>query len=143
VTRCSHDSLDLLTELRRELSMALVLVTHDLALVESACSQVAVMYAGATIEAGAVQAVMRTPSHPYTQALLAAQPSLAAIGGGHRLRSVPGVPPELGSVREGCSFAPRCPHATERCEGGHVALEPVATGHEVACRRTREVSAWT
>jgi len=128
--------LELLGNLRRQLDMALVLVTHDLAVVESSCETMAVLYAGATVEAGPAGTLCTAPSHPYTRALIAAQPLLTDGG---PLASIPGAPPEAGTPHDGCAFAPRCSHADGLCLGGTLALEPVSAGHVVACRRVREV----
>ncbi|MBS1878149.1 MAG: ABC transporter ATP-binding protein [Actinobacteria bacterium] len=129
--------LELLDRLRRELDMALVLVTHDLSVVEASCETMTVMYAGATVERGPAAEICARPIHPYSRALIAAQPSMA--GATTRLAALSGAPPELGEIPDGCSFAPRCPFATDVCRGGQLSLTPVAPGREVSCRRLDEV----
>ncbi len=105
--------LRLLDELRRERNLALLFVTHDLAVARLVCQDLAVMYAGIVVEAGPIETVMAAPRHPYTRALLDAD-------SGHadpltRLRAIPGQPPPLSDLPPGCPFAPRCPLAEERC----------------------------
>jgi len=105
--------LRLLDELRRERNLALLFVTHDLAVARLVCQDLAVMYAGLVVEAGPIATVMANPRHPYTRALLDAD-------SGHAepqtlLRAIPGQPPSLTDLPKGCPFAPRCPIAEERC----------------------------
>jgi oligopeptide/dipeptide ABC transporter ATP-binding protein len=129
--------LELLDRLRVELGMALLMVTHDIGVVQTFCDSVAVMYAGATVEHGPTREVCATPAHPYTHALMAAEPSLSA--GSDRLATLPGAPPELGAQPDGCAFAPRCTYARDICKGGRLSLDMVSDDHAVACRRVGEV----
>jgi oligopeptide/dipeptide ABC transporter ATP-binding protein len=111
--------LDLLAELRRELGVSIVLITHDLGVVAELCDSVAVMYAGQIVEYADVFTLFATPRHPYTRALLGSLPRL----GGARLRrqaTIDGQPPDMTALPGGCAFAPRCPLADARC----VAEEP-------------------
>jgi len=105
--------LKLLMELRKELGMALILVSHDLGVVSQSMDKIAVMYAGELVETGPVADVLGAPLHPYTQGLLASIP--AARDGGARLPSVPGTVPALFSLPDGCVFAPRCSHVQPQC----------------------------
>ncbi|SFR68908.1 peptide/nickel transport system ATP-binding protein/peptide/nickel transport system permease protein [Agromyces sp. CF514] len=105
--------LDLLRRLREERGLAMVFVSHDLAVVAEVCDRVAVMYAGRIVEVGPVDEVLRSPRHPYTAALLASAPSFA--GGGERLATIPGSPPDPRSFPDGCRFAARCAFAREDC----------------------------
>ena len=98
--------LQLLRDLRRELGLALVLVTHNLALVAELCDRVLVMYAGRLVEDGGVYAVFEHPSHPYTAQLLRALPRFPSTG--ERLDAMPGNVPDLANLSPGCAFAPRC-----------------------------------
>jgi len=98
--------LQLLRDLRRELGLALILVTHNLALVAELCDRVLVMYAGRLIEDADVHALFETPKHPYTRQLLRALPRFPASGG--RLEAIPGSVPDLSRLSAGCAFAPRC-----------------------------------
>ncbi len=104
--------LELLQDLRERLGLTVLLITHDLALVAENCERLAVMYAGQVVEEGEVRSVFRRPAHPYTQGLLGAVPR---IGSGTAARGIPGRVPELGQLPPGCTFAPRCPRADERC----------------------------
>jgi len=98
--------LQLLRDLRRELGLALVLVTHNLALVAELCDRVLVMYAGRLVEEGSVYQVFERPSHPYTEQLLRAMPRFPHTGG--RLYTMRGNVPDLATAMPGCPFAPRC-----------------------------------
>jgi dipeptide transport system ATP-binding protein len=103
----------LLGRLQAERGMALVLITHDLALVAQQAQRVAVMYAGQVIETGDARRVFEVPRHPYTAALLAALPEHGQ--GARRLRALGGVVPGLRDRPRGCLFAPRCARAQARC----------------------------
>jgi len=105
--------LDLLVRLQRERGMALVLITHDLAVVAETAQRVVVMYAGEPVETGPVPAIFDAPAHPYTQALLAALPENNEDHA--RLRAIPGVVPGLHARPVGCRLAPRCAYAVPRC----------------------------
>jgi oligopeptide/dipeptide ABC transporter ATP-binding protein len=100
-------------ELQRQLGFAVVFVTHDMSLVSHFSDQLLVMYAGQVVEAGQTRAVFDTPSHPYSQGLLDAFPSLH--GPRVALTGIPGVPPDLAQLPDGCRFHPRCPVAGPRC----------------------------
>jgi oligopeptide/dipeptide ABC transporter ATP-binding protein len=105
--------LRLLDELRRERNLAMLFVTHDLAVARLVCQELAVMYAGVIVEAGPIDEVMTKPRHPYTRALLDADSGHAEPLS--RLRTIPGQPPPLSDLPPGCPFAPRCPLAEDRC----------------------------
>lgn len=105
--------LDLLCQLRDERRLTVMLITHNMGVVAQACQDVAVVYAGRTVEAGPAEHVMDNAKHPYTQALLAAQPKIGDRNS--RLAVIPGsVPAALAEV-VGCAFAPRCPFVMTRC----------------------------
>jgi oligopeptide transport system ATP-binding protein len=106
--------IELFRELRRDLGLALVVVTHDFGVVAGLADRVAVMYSGRIVEEGATAAVLGRPAHPYTAGLLAAMPRLDDVGG-EPMRAIPGTPPAPGSRPAGCAFAPRCERASERC----------------------------
>ncbi|UXY15727.1 ATP-binding cassette domain-containing protein [Chitiniphilus purpureus] len=118
----------LLVQLQRERDMALILITHDLAVVAEVAQRVAVMYAGEIVEAAAVPQLFATPRHPYTQALLAAIPEHNK--GAHRLVTLPGVVPGRHDRPAGCLLAPRCPYAEAACAEAHPAL--IAAGGALA-----------
>ena len=138
--------LDLLNGIRRELGVAMVLVSHDLGVVSAACDRVAVMYAGRLVERGDTQATYDRPTHPYTRGLVASVPSLAEPG---LPAAMPGTPPQPGSDLPGCSFAARCALVEDRCTtGGAPELlllpqpeAPSGDGHHSACLRAEEVRA--
>ncbi len=93
---------------------ALIWISHDLGVVAQIAHRVAVMYAGRIVEMGATEMMLKAPSHPYTAGLMASMP--ATTPRGQRLTSIPGGLPQLSSLPKGCSFAPRCGHATDACE---------------------------
>jgi peptide/nickel transport system ATP-binding protein len=135
--------LDLLDRLRSERGLAVVLITHDLALVSGRTDQVAVMYAGRIVERAPTQTLFAEAAHPYTLALLACRPRL---GGDHKL-----LPTIGGQVADpldratGCAFHPRCPFAGERCVLEIPRLEEDDSGHAVACfeaDKVREFGGW-
>jgi oligopeptide/dipeptide ABC transporter ATP-binding protein len=121
--------LDLLVDLRRRLGLALLFISHDLAVVRSLCERVAVMYLGRVMETGTVAQVFHAPRHPYTQALLSAVPKLDP--GQRRTRILlPGDPPSPADPPSGCVFRTRCPIAIDACAA---AVPPLIDG--VACIR--------
>jgi len=126
--------LDLLQALRRELGMALVLISHDLGVVAEVCDRVAVMYAGRLVEEAPAARFFASPRHPYAQGLMAALPPLD--GPRAPLLAIPGGVPEPGALPPGCSFAPRCPQRDAACEAGVPMLRPVAAGHDIRCIRS-------
>jgi dipeptide transport system ATP-binding protein len=118
--------LDLLRQLQRERGMALVLITHNMGVVQEMAHSVAVMYAGQVVEQGPVEALFAAPQHPYTEALLAAMPEQAVARG--RLATIPGVVPGPYDRPGGCLFAPRCRYATARCVAERPRLQGVGDG---------------
>jgi peptide/nickel transport system ATP-binding protein len=127
--------LALLVRLRGESNMATVLVSHDLGVIAQTCDTVAVMYAGNNVERGPAREVYRRPHHPYTQGLLKSIPSIVPPGPGEQahLSTIPGQPPSLQDLPEGCPFAPRCPYVQAACRVVSMALESVGDGHLTAC----------
>lgn len=122
--------IDLLLELQRKENMALILITHDLALVAESAHRIIVMYAGQVVEEGRAEEIFKSPLHPYTQALLKALPEFAE--GKSRLQSLPGVVPGKYDRPQGCLLNPRCPYATEKCR----TIEPELVqlnGRQVKC----------
>jgi peptide/nickel transport system ATP-binding protein len=126
--------LDLLQALRRELGMALVLISHDLGVVAEVCDRVAVMYAGRLVEEAPAARFFAGPRHPYAQGLMAALPPLD--GPRAPLRAIPGGVPEPGALPPGCSFAPRCPQRDAACDAGVPMLRAVARQHDIRCIRS-------
>ncbi|MEO1454188.1 MAG: ABC transporter ATP-binding protein [Pseudomonadota bacterium] len=105
--------LSLLAELQKNLSLAVLMITHDLGVVARLCQDVAVMYAGEIVEDGPTERMLHHPSHPYTAGLVSATPTLARTH--HRLRTIDGQPPDLRLPRTACSFRARCANAVEAC----------------------------
>ncbi len=105
--------LELLGGIARDFGMAIILVTHDLGVVAQVCDRVIVMYGGMVAEENEAATLFRAPQHPYTQQLLQSFPDLAHPD--RPLRGIPGAPPRLDAMPTGCRFAPRCPHAFDRC----------------------------
>jgi oligopeptide/dipeptide ABC transporter ATP-binding protein len=129
--------LELLTTLRQATGMGLIIVTHDLGVVESITDDVAIMYAGSTVELGATNNVLSRPQHPYTRALLDSRPSARMDGA--RLTAIPGQPPSPGEWPSGCRFAPRCPFVQDRCREQAPELAALPGGHRAACLRQAEL----
>ena len=122
--------MDQLKDLKRDLGLTIIFITHDIALASDLCDSIGVMYAGKLVELGPAEAVLLSPANPYTQLLLASMPSL------HREEQpqfIPGSPPDMLSPPSGCSFHPRCPQAFGRCSAGEPPLLTVRPGHEARC----------
>ncbi len=130
------DILALLGEMRRDLGMAMLLISHDLALIAGQCSRVAVMYAGRIVELGKTADVLGQPRHPYTLALLGSVPRGTKADG--FLPAIPGEPPDLARLPTGCAFQPRCPQASDRCAEPQPLLA-VGPMREAACWRASEM----
>ncbi|MDX7992089.1 dipeptide ABC transporter ATP-binding protein [Xenorhabdus sp. Reich] len=122
--------IELLLELQQQENMALILITHDLALVSEFAHHIIVMYAGQVVEIGKATEIFRAPRHPYTQALLRALPEFAAEKS--RLASLPGVVPGKYDRPVGCLLNPRCPYANEHCRQEEPSLKSVE-GRQVKC----------
>ncbi len=125
--------LDLLARLRREMNMALVLISHDLGVVADACDRVAVMYAGRIVEEAPIARIFAEPAHPYTHGLIGALPP---IDGPRRpLAAIPGQVPDPRAMPRGCAFAPRCPQRIDACAAATPASREMAAQHRAACIR--------
>jgi peptide/nickel transport system permease protein len=123
--------LDVLDRLRRDLGLAVLLVTHDLGVVAEICDSVLVMYGGVVAEYADVDALFNRPRHPYTRELLRAFPDLSRPKAG--LIAIPGSPPSPNALPPGCRFAPRCPDASSRCHTEQPTLHVLDGGHQVRC----------
>ena len=130
--------LELLGELRRSTGMSMIIVTHDLAVIEAVTDRVAIVYAGMTVESGITADVLAHPAHPYTRALLAARPS--ARKHNERLAAIAGFPPTPEDWPVGCRFAPRCGYVQDGCLAARPPLEIARTGQAVACLRHAEIA---
>lgn len=124
--------LELISDLRRELNMAMVLITHDLGVVANHTDRVAVMYAGEVVELADTKTLFARPRMPYTEALMSSIPRLDREPGS-RLPSIAGAPPDPTTERTSCGFAGRCQYATERCRNEHPELTDDGNGHIYRC----------
>ena len=125
--------LRLLKELSRQMGMAVLLITHDLAGVAAFSDRIAVMYAGRIVETVSTAEFHKSASHPYSQALLACIPKTGQGKG--TFRSISGSVPDLRRTPSGCPFHPRCPEAFDRCPREEPQLKPIEPGHHVSCWR--------
>ncbi|MBB2203046.1 ABC transporter ATP-binding protein [Gluconacetobacter tumulisoli] len=123
--------MDLLHTLRTRRGMAILMITHDLGVVASYADRVAVMYAGRIIESGDVETMFARPDHPYTGGLLASMPDLDIDA--ERFYAIPGSVPDLRELPSGCTFAPRCAHATDSCRIHYPSPSERAGGGFVRC----------
>ena len=127
--------LRLLRRLKNELGMALILITHDLGVVAETADKVIVMYGGSKVEQGSSLQIFERPLHPYTTGLLEAIPRINQKENcrNYSLREIEGVVPSLLHMPPGCSFAPRCPCAIEKCQIESPTLISLNTEQQVAC----------
>ena len=121
--------LELLDQLRREMELALLFITHDLGVVAKVAGRVAVMYAGRIIEEGPTHKVLLSPQHPYTQGLRAASPTIVR----GQLIPIPGTVPQLAALPPGCAFAPRCGYRRTECDRAVPAFRPPHSEHSARC----------
>jgi peptide/nickel transport system ATP-binding protein len=135
--------LELLKDLNRELGTAIILISHNVAVISSLCTRVMVMYAGRVVESGPTRQVFDHPEHPYTWSLLRSLPRVDERRH-ERLTSIEGMPPDLSRLPSGCTFHPRCQFKVERCSREEPPLEEVAAEQEARCwvlmRNTSEES---
>ena len=121
--------LDLMRHLQSDIGMAIMLITHDLGVVASMADYVAVMYLGKIVEYADTRTVFKNPRHPYTRGLLN---SIPQVGQKRRLVPIEGTIPDPFEIPQGCAFAPRCPHAMDKCREEPQLLE-IESGHRVSC----------
>ena len=133
--------LDLIAELKAELGMAVMLITHAMGVVAEVAQRVVVMYAGKVVEEAPVEALFARPLHPYTQGLIRSIPRID-LAATHkvRLEAIPGTVPKLIEPGEGCRFASRCRRATPDCSAATPPLRELAPGHRVACFLAEEAA---
>jgi len=131
--------LSLLRRLRGRQSASLLFISHDFGVISQLCDRVAVMYAGRIIEIGPVEDVLSRPAHPYTGRLIECVPKLGRRD--RSIASIPGLPPRINELPDGCAFADRCEYVEPACRSGSIELEPIATGHLVRCRKPLSASA--
>ncbi|WP_425069386.1 ABC transporter ATP-binding protein [Reyranella sp.] len=133
--------LELIVELQREFSAAVLLITHDLGVVAETAHRVIVMYAGRKVEEATVGELFARPLHPYTVGLMNSIPRLDLMRGqtdrsNERLQEIPGIVPPLFDLPPGCAFAPRCSRADQKCRSERPAYEEKQPGHWAACWHT-------
>jgi oligopeptide/dipeptide ABC transporter ATP-binding protein len=124
--------IDLVKNLRKELGMSIIWITHDLGIVAGIAHRVVVMYAGFIVEHAAVKELYANPSHPYTRGLIGSLPRLDEQEA-TRLVNIKGLPPDMTVMPVGCPFVPRCTYAFDHCRVENPALRPIRNGHESAC----------
>jgi oligopeptide/dipeptide ABC transporter ATP-binding protein len=123
--------LKLLLNLQHELSMGMILVTHDLGIIAQTTDRVAVMYAGRIMEMTDTVTLFTNPHHPYTIGLMNSIPSTKNAQ--EDLEPIPGLPPNMAHLPPGCLFHPRCSFATDECKIGYPPLRTVGSNHLSAC----------
>ncbi|NEN99880.1 MAG: ABC transporter ATP-binding protein [Moorea sp. SIO3I7] len=123
---------ELVKKLRQEIGMAVIWITHDLALLAGLADRILVMYAGQVVEQASVMEIYKNPRHPYTIGLLDSIPRLDEQRQ-ERLQTIEGLPPDLTNYPQGCPFAARCPFVIDKCWQNDPTLELVSVDHEVAC----------
>ena len=124
--------IELLRDLNRERGMAIILITHNLAVVASLCTRVIVMYAGRIVESGTTRQIFNSPQHPYTWSLLRSLPRVDELKH-DRLLNIRGLPPDMTNLPTGCKFHPRCRFRVERCFREEPPLEEVDPGQLARC----------
>ena len=128
--------LALLKDLQKKFNMAIILITHDLGVVAEFADRICVMYGGRIVEDGSVEDIFYRPQHPYTLGLLNSVPRITS-GNSHRLKAIPGQPPSLINLPQGCSFAPRCDYASQvaggKCNSEVPQLDEKSSGHLSRC----------
>lgn len=129
----------LLRELQQALGLSIIFVTHDIGAAVEVADRVAVMYGGRIVEQAPLAELLNHPQHPYTRVLLGTRPK-DGLRKGERLISIPGAPPDLANLPDGCAFAPRCPRASTVCHSEVPPLEDVIPDHSVSCHHWNEVS---
>ena len=129
--------LDLIVGLQDKFGTAILLITHDLAVIAETAHRVAVMYAGRIVELADVKTIFEAPRHPYTQGLLRSIPQIV-LKRPAKLNEIPGMVPNLALLGAGCAFAGRCPRVVDRCHVEAPPLETVGTGHQAACWRAND-----
>jgi oligopeptide transport system ATP-binding protein len=127
--------LELITKMQHELGMAVIFITHDLAVVSGLCDRVQVMYAGRIVETADTRSLFHSPKHPYTRALQHSIPALQDKG--TALYTIAGMPPDLSLLPHGCAFAPRCEFAAPSCLSARPELKPFSPQHAHACLRVQ------
>lgn len=131
--------IELIKDLQRQVKTSMLLITHDLGIVAETCDSVAIMYAGRLLEYAPIELLFAKPMHPYTCGLFKAIPDLDSPLG-EKLAVIPGLPPEMVDLPKGCSFAPRCAHATELCRAQECGMQEIEPGHFVNCHYAGQIT---
>ncbi len=128
--------IELLLQMRAERNLAILFVSHDLAVISELCDRVVVFYAGEVVESGPTEQILHHPRHPYTKALL----RVASLGDYSRrdLEVIPGQPPAVGATLRGCRFAARCDFVTDACRTESVERASITADHDVRCLRVND-----
>jgi oligopeptide transport system ATP-binding protein len=124
--------LDLIAQLRKDLGMAVIMITHDLGVVAGVADKINVMYAGYIVESAPAEELFAKPRHPYTLGLLRSIPRIDEPRK-EKLIPIEGLPPDLIDAPQGCPFVPRCTYKVDRCVEENPSLEPFEAGHNIAC----------
>ena len=124
---------DMMNDLKKELGTAVLMITHDLGIVAEMCDKVAIMYAGEIVEYGTLEQIYDKTAHPYTHGLFDSIPRLDIKQ--DKLKPIKGLMPDPANLPEGCSFAPRCPYATDECRAAEPEYKEIEPGHFVRCNR--------
>ena len=124
----------LLRELQRDLGLSIIFVTHDIGAAVEVADRIAVMYAGQIVEQATARDLILNPRHPYTLGLLKSRAHDAMVKG-TKLDAIPGAPPDLANLPDGCPFAPRCFLADAGCKSGKIGIEEISANHQARCRR--------
>ena len=130
--------INLIKQLKEQLGMAVIWITHDMGIVAGLVDKVAVMYGGFVVEEAPVRALYKRPSHPYTLGLLQSLPKID-MQTKVRLQPIDGLPPDLLVTPTNCPFAPRCPYVVDKCREANPPLFPAGAYHKSACWRWEEV----
>jgi len=133
----SAQVMDLIKNLRDNLELSMMLITHDISVIAQTCDELAVMYAGKIVEKASVSEMFEMSAHPYTHALIKAFPSIK--GENRKLEGIPGSPPDLIDPPTGCRFHPRCPFAQEICTLEEPEIEVISEDHIIACHFWEEI----
>ena len=123
--------LDMMNDLKQKLGTSVLMITHDLGIIAEMCDRVAVIYAGEIVELGNLEDIFHNTAHPYTQGLFDSLPNSA--GDSKRLKPINGLMPDPADLPIGCSFADRCPYATDECTKTNPELKEITPGHLVRC----------
>jgi len=134
--------LGLLARLKEEFHIAMLLITHDLAVVAQVADSVAVMYAGQVVEEAPVGEIFKNPGHPYTQGLLRSIPRISEQEARQRLETIEGAVPALVNLPPGCRFAPRCPYRRAECTASEIPIFDLNPDHHSRCILADESRVW-